>query len=153
LVPIGLLRLSDRPEDLVARQYELSKGDVAVVGLAVLLIVDLLWLPWFSSDGFSVAAAASPYGWPAVIAIMLSLLVIVDLIVERFAPQVILPTIGGSRAATRFSFASVSPLFVLLKLVLQWSLFKSLLFHVLGVGFWGALLLAVALVVASQREM
>jgi hypothetical protein len=36
---------------------------------------------------------------------------------------------------------------------LQWSLFKSLLFHVLGVGFWGALLLAVALVVASQREM
>jgi hypothetical protein len=137
----------------VARQYELSKGDVAVVGLSVLLIVDLMWLPWLSSDGFSVAATATPYGWPAVIAMMLSLLVIADLIVERFAPQVILPTIGGSRAATRFAFAAVSPLFVLLKLVLQWSLFKSQLLHALGVGFWGALLLAVALVVASQREV
>jgi hypothetical protein len=137
----------------VARQYELSKGDVAVVGVAVLLIVDLLWLPWLSSDGFSVAATATPYGWPAVIAIMLSVLVIGDLIVERFAPQVILPTVGGSRAATRFSFAAVTPLFVLLKLVLQWSLFKSQLFHALGVGFWGALLLAVALAVASQREI
>jgi hypothetical protein len=137
----------------VARQYELSKGDVAVVGLAVLLIVDLLSFPWLSSDGLSIAATAAPYCWPAVIAIMLSLLVIGDLLVERFAPQVILPTIGGSRTTTRFSFAAVSPLFVLLKLVLQWSLFKSQLFHALGVGFWGALLLAVALLVASHREI
>lgn len=137
----------------MARQYELSKGDVAVLGLAVLLIVDLLWLPWISFDGLSFAATAAPDGWPAVIPIMLSLLVIVDLVVERFAPQVSLPTIGGSRAATRFSFAYVAPLFVLLKLVLQWSLYKSSLFHVLGVGFYGALLLAVALVIASRREM
>jgi hypothetical protein len=137
----------------VARQYELSKGDVAVVGLAVLVIVDLLWLPWLSSDGFSVAATATPYGWPAVIAIMLRLLVIGDLLVERFAPQVILPSIGGSRTATRFSFAAVLPLFVLLKLALQWSLFKSQLVHALGIGSWGTLLLAVALAVASQREV
>ena len=137
----------------MARQYELSEGDVAVVGLGVGLIVDLLWLPWLSSEGISIAATATPYGWPAVIAILLSLLVIGDLLVERFAPQVILPTIGGSRTATRFTFAAVTPLFVLLKLVLQWSLFKSQLFHALGVGFWGALLLAVALAVASRREI
>ncbi len=147
-----LVTMSDQFER-PATQYEISRSDLAVGGLAVLLVVDLLALPWFSSGGISISATSAPDGWPAVLAVVMSVLVLVDLIVERFVPQVIVPALGGSRAATRFWIASVLPLLVLLKLVLQWSSFNSEVFHVLGVGFWGALLLAAGLVIASRREM
>jgi hypothetical protein len=147
-----LVRMSDQFEG-PAVQYEISRGDLAVGGLGILLVIDLLCLPWFSTGGISIAATSAPDGWPAVLAVVVSVLGVVDLIVERFAPQVIVPTLGGTRAATRFGIASVLPLLVLLKLVLQWSSFKSQVFHVLGAGFWGALFLAAGLVIASRREM
>ena len=91
------------------RTDALSKDDYIVGGLALLLVIDLLFLPWFSyRASFSLSATGAPDGWLGILAMFTAILVIADLLIERLAPQTTLPTFGGSRAATRFRLA-VSP--------------------------------------------
>lgn len=117
-----------------------SRDDWILGGVALLLVIDLLFLPWFSVGGFTLTATSQFDGWTAVLSVLVSFALIADLAVERLSPGTALPNIGGSRPNTRFALACVAAGFVALKFVLH------IHFSWFGFGFWAAVVLTVALV-------
>ncbi len=129
------------------------RDDLIVGGLALLLVLDLLILAWFSfggtvtvgstsvSFGGSLTATDAPDGWLGVLAVISSLLILVDLVIEQVSPQTALPAIGGSRTATRFVLALATALFMGLKFLFHLGHFSNL-----GFGFWAGAVLVIALV-------
>jgi hypothetical protein len=121
-----------------------SREDWILGGVAVLLVIDLLFLPWFTVTvgPFTVTATATgdPDGWLGVLAVLASIVLIADLAIERFSPQTQLPSINNSRTHTRFVEACVVAALLFLKF----------LFHIhfgnFGFGFWAAVVLTAALV-------
>jgi hypothetical protein len=123
--------------------------------VALLLIIDLLFLPWFSatvsvgpiSASFTASATSDPDGWLGILSVLSALLLIVDLGIERFSPSTTIPNIGGSRTQTRFVLACVAAAFVVLKFLFH------IHFSLFGFGFYLAIVLAAALVwVAFQTR-
>ncbi len=131
------------------RSDALSRDDWIVGGLAFLLAVDLLFLPWFSVSigpySATTTATGSFDGWTAIIAMLAALALLADLLIERLSPQTTLPNLGGSRTATRLRLAAVAAGFVALKFILH------IHFGWFGFGFYAAVVLCVALLVATQR--
>jgi hypothetical protein len=126
-----------------------SRDDWIVGGLALLLVIDLLFLPWFSISygpfSASLTATDAPDGWAGILAVIPAFALIADLAVDRLSPQTTLPMVGGSRARTRLALAGVTALFVFLKFVLQ------IHFSNFGFGFWAGVVLTVLLVLATLR--
>ncbi len=120
---------------------KVSRDDWIVGGLALLLVIDLLFLPWFSASGASLTATDGPDALFGALGVIAVLAVIADLAVERLSPQTQLPAIAGSRAGTRFVLAAAAAAFLALKFLLQISHFSDL-----GFGFWLAVVLTGALV-------
>jgi hypothetical protein len=131
-----------------------SQDDWIIGGLALLLAIDLLVLPWFSLSvqigGFSVGGdltgTDAPDGWLGILAVVAAVGVVVDLALERLSPQTSVPVIGGSRATTRLVLAGAAAGFVALKF----------LFHIghvgdLGFGFWLGAVIAAGLVFMAFR--
>jgi hypothetical protein len=123
----------------------ITRQDQILGGASLLLVVSLLFFPWFSISVGPFTATLngidSPDGWLGWLAMLAALAVLVDLAVERFSPQTQLPALGGSREATRFFLAVGAAGFVVLKF----------LFHLghtgdLGWGFFVAAISAAALV-------
>jgi hypothetical protein len=127
------------------RTDALSREDWLVGGLALLLAIDLLFLPWFSFYFGSLSGTDSPDGWAGILAMLVSLAIVADLLVERLSPQTTLPNLGGSRTATRFRLAIVAAVFVAIKFVF------NIHFSYFGFGFWAAVVLTVALVFVTLR--
>lgn len=127
----------------------LSRNDWIVGGLALLLAIDLLFLPWFSFSvgafSASTTATGSFDGWTAILAMLAALAVVADVLVERLSPQTTLPNLGGSRTATRFRLSVIAAAFVALKFVLH------IHFSYFAFGFYAAVVLCVALVYATLR--
>jgi len=132
-----------------------SRDDWILAGLALLLIIDLLFLPWFSisfsvgpvSASATLTATDAPDGALGILAVLSAVLLIVDLGVERLSPGTALPNIGGSRTQTRFVLACVTALFVALKFVF------NIHFSDFGFGFYAAVVLTAGLVwVAFQTR-
>ncbi len=132
-----------------------SRDDWILAGVALLLVIVLLFLPWFSvsitigpiSASATATATDSPDGWLGILAVLTAIALIADLGVERLSPGTALPNIGGSRTQTRFVLACVTALFVALKF----------LFHIhfsdFGFGFYLAVILTAGLVwVAFQAR-
>jgi uncharacterized membrane protein len=128
-----------------------SRDDWILAGLALLLVISLLFLPWFSISfgpfSATLTATDAPDGWLGILAVLAAVALIADLGVERLSPGTALPNIGGSRTQTRFVLACVAALFVALKF----------LFHIhfsdFGFGFYVAIIVAAALVwVALQTR-
>ena len=126
-----------------------SREDWIIGGLSVLLIIDLVFLPWFDSGvsgpicsvvTCSVTATGDPDGWLGVLAVLALILVIVDLAIDRFSPQTTLPSINSSRTHTRFVLASAAAVFLALKFLF------NIHFSIFGFGFWAALVLSIPLV-------
>jgi hypothetical protein len=129
------------------------RDDLIVGGLALLLLLDLLILAWFSfggtvtvgstsiSFGGSLTATDAPDGWLGVLAVISSLLILVDLAIEALSPQTAIPAIGGSRTNTRFVLALATALFMGLKFLFHLGHFSNL-----GIGFWIGAALVIALV-------
>lgn len=129
------------------------RDDWIVGGLALLLVLDLLILAWFSfgatvtvgstsiSVGGSLTATDAPDGWLGVLAVISSVLILVDLGFEYISPQTAVPAIGGSRASTRFVLALATALFMALKFLFHLGHFSNL-----GVGFWIGAVLVIAMV-------
>lgn len=129
------------------------RDDWIVGGLALLLVLDLLILAWFSfgatvtvgstsiSVGGSLTATDSPDGWLGVLAVISSLLILFDLGIELLSPGTAVPAIGGSRANTRLVLALATALFMGLKFLFHLGHFSNL-----GVGFWIGAVLVIALV-------
>ena len=124
-----------------------SRDDWILAGLALLLIIDLLALPWFSILGFSLTATDAPDGWLGVLAVLSAVALIADLGIERLSPGTALPNIGGSRTQTRFVLACLTALFVALKFLFH------IHFSFFGFGFYAAVVLTAGLVwVAFQAR-
>jgi len=126
-----------------------SKDDWIFGGVGLLLVIDLLFLPWFSISvgpfSATVAATGAPDGWLGVLAVLAALAVIADLAIERLSPQTHLPAISASRTMTRFVLACVAAAFVVLKFLFH------IHFSLFGIGFWAAVVLTAALVYLARR--
>jgi hypothetical protein len=131
----------------------MSRDDWIVGGLALLLVIDLLFLPWFTvsanigivSVSASSTATGAPDGWLGVLAVIAAIALLVDLVVERLSPQTQMPMIGGSRSQTRLVLAGITAAFVLLKFLFH------IHFSYFGFGFWAAVVLTAGLVFSALR--
>ncbi len=129
-----------------------SRDELILAGAALLLVLDLLFLPWFEvSIGFgslelsaSSTGTGAPDGWLGVLGVLASLALIADLALERLSTAE-LPAIAGTRGATRLALAIVAAACVALKFLL------NVHFDLFGFGFWGAAVLAGVLVVFARR--
>ncbi len=97
------------------------------------------------THSYTLTATDSPDGWAGILAVLASLAIVADLLVERLSPQTTLPNFGGSRTATRFRLAVIAAVFVALKFVF------NIHFSLFGFGFWVAVVLTVALVFVTLR--
>ncbi len=130
-----------------------SRDDWALGATSLLLVIDLLFLPWFRFSAtigtFSVSvtttATGSFDGWTAVIAVLACVLIVVDLAVERLLPATVVPNIGGSRTQTRWVLALIAVAFVALKFVLH------IHFSYFGFAFYAAVVLCLLLVAVARR--
>jgi hypothetical protein len=131
-----------------------SRDDWIVGGLALLLAIDVLFLPWFSisvgvgafSASFSSTATGAPDGWLGILALIAVIALLADLGIERLSPQTTLPMLGGSRTMTRFILAGAGGAFLLLKFIFHINHFSDL-----GFGFWAAVVLTGGLVFSTMR--
>lgn len=125
------------------------RDDWVIGGVALLLVIDLLFLPWFdiSFGPISVTstAAGAPDGWLGVLAVLAAVGLIADLAVERLSPQTQVPSVGGSRTATRLALAGVTAVLVALKFLFH------VHFSLFGLGFWVAVVLTAALVFLAVK--
>jgi hypothetical protein len=127
-----------------------TREELILAGVALLLVVDLLLLPWFDISvgvgSFQVSATSSatgaPDGWLGVLAVLVLIALVADLALERLG-NVELPAIGGSRAQTRLVLAAVAAGFVGLKFLFH------IHFGLFGFGFWAGIVLTTALVVVA----
>ncbi|HYZ80220.1 MAG TPA: hypothetical protein VE571_03070 [Solirubrobacteraceae bacterium] len=134
---------------------DVTRDDRILAGVALLLIISLLFLPWFStsisigpiSASFTATATDDPDGWLGILAVLSAIALIADLAVERLSPGTTVPNIGGSRTQTRFVLACITALCVALKFLLH------IHFSLFGYGFYVSVILAAALVwVALQAR-
>jgi hypothetical protein len=135
---------------------KVSRDDWTLGGVALLLVIDLLFLPWFSIGGGSVGgisipsfdftATDAPDGWLGILAVLATVAVIADLAIERLSPQTQLPAIQNSRTNTRFVLAAAAAVFLVLKFLFHLSNFSDL-----GFGFWVAVVITGALVFFTMQ--
>jgi hypothetical protein len=127
----------------------MTRDDQIIAGVALLLVIDLLFLPWFdiSAGPFSISLTATdaPSGWAGILAVLAAVALIVDLAIERMSPQTHLPSVGGSRVQTRLVLAGVVALFVFLKFIL------NIHFSDFGIGFWIGVILTAGLVYLAMQ--
>ncbi|HEY1517635.1 MAG TPA: hypothetical protein VGF91_14535 [Solirubrobacteraceae bacterium] len=129
-----------------------SREELILAGVALLLAIDLLFLPWFDvtvgigsfKASFTSSATGEPDGWLGVLALLSLVALVADLAVERLG-NVDLPAINGNRADTRLALAAVAAGFVVLKFLFH------IHFSLFGIGFWGAVVLTAALAATAVR--
>ena len=136
----------------------LTRDDWATLGVATLLVFDLLALPWFSfgatisvgadsvSIGGSLTAVDAPDAWLGVLAMLSCAFLVADLAFERLLPEKRLPSIASDRETTRYILACVAAGLIGLKFVLHLGRFGEL-----ALGFWMGLLLVAGLVALTRR--
>lgn len=136
----------------------LSREDWLLGTVAVLLIFDLLVLPWFSfgatisvgsatvSIGGSLTGVDAPDAWLGVLALLSCAFLVADLGFERLSPETQIPSIASDRRTTRYVLACVAAGLIALKF-----LFHIGRFGELALGFWLAVLLVAALVGLTRR--
>lgn len=145
--PPELQPTSSQPRSISLESF--SREEQILGGVALLLAVDLLFLPWFEVGvaGFSVSTSATqtPDGWLGVLALLAALMMIADLAIERLSPHIHLPSLSRGHAATRFALASAAGACVGLKFLFH------IHFSLFGAGFWLAAVLSIALVLLASR--
>jgi hypothetical protein len=127
----------------------ISRDDWIMGAVALLLIVDLLFLPWFSVTvgpiTVSVTATGAPDSWLGVLAVLAAVALVADLVIDRLSPQTSLPSLAGGRTQTRFVLACLAAAFLALKFLFH------IHFDLFGYGFWGAVVLAATLVYLTAQ--
>jgi hypothetical protein len=128
-----------------------TRDDWIVGGLALLLLICVLFFPWYSvtpaAGPFVVSesrpAVQAPYAWPAIIAAFALVILLVDIGLHRGMPQIEITAIGNRRRAARLVLGIIAAVFLLLKLLLHPGN--------LGWGFIFAVIVAGALIYASLQ--
>jgi uncharacterized membrane protein len=120
-------------------------------GVALLLVIVLLELPWYTVGGGTVSgislppisnpATGSPGGFLGMLAVLATLAVLLDVVLEQLSPETNVPSVSGSRTMTRFLLAIAAAAFFALKFILNLSKIGNF-----GVGCWLGLVLMAALV-------
>ena len=148
-------------EDQIRRLHleRFSREDWVLLILGVVLVLDLLVLPWFSfgatinvgsatvSIGGSLTAVDAPDAWLGVLALLSCAFMVADLGFERLSPETRVPSIASDRETTRYVLACVAAGLIALKF-----LFHIGRFGELALGFWLAVLLVGALVALTRRS-
>jgi hypothetical protein len=136
----------------------LSREDWVLVGVAAVLALDLLLLPWFSfgatinvgadavSIGGSLTGVDAPDAWLGVLAVLACAFLIADLGFERLSPETRLPSLAADRETTRYVLACTAAGLIVLKFLFHIGRFGELAF-----GFWLGLLLVAGLVALTRR--
>lgn len=135
-------------------EFDLSKlgrDDWLVGAGGILLILDLLFLPWHHESvillGATISASQSATSAPdslwGILALLLSVAVVVDLALSLFSPRTQVPTTQLGRAMTRCIGAALVIFFLLLKLFAH--------AQYLGAGAYLGFVLAIAVVVGAYR--
>ena len=135
---------------------KLSRDDWIIAGLALLLAIDLLFLPWWSATaGFgpftvsvSQPATSAPDGWLGVLGVLTALALLADLVLDRMTTAK-LPSIGESRVSLRFVLGGAAAICVLFKSLLH----VSFTTKYWDVGFWIAVIAGAALVAMMVRAL
>lgn len=118
---------------------KLSLSDKIIAGTGIVLVIDLLFLPWHSVDlgplgDYSRSGVESPNSFWGIIALLLTIAVVAVTVVRVFKPETKLPELPVTWDRATF-FAAAATLAVLaLKLVLETDF--------LGFGAWLGILLA-----------
>jgi hypothetical protein len=136
-----------RWKGVVVDLNKFGREDWIVGGVALLTVIDLLFFPWFHFSThvgvYSVSASSSatgaPDGWLGVLAMIAALGIVVDVALERLSPQTKVPSIGGSRAMTRFVLAVATAVLMALKFLFH------IHFNYFGWGFYLGVVLVIAL--------
>jgi hypothetical protein len=128
----------------------IGREDWMFGGVGLLLVIDLLFLPWFHFSigpySSSLSATDAPDGWLGILAVLATVAAVADLGIERLSPQTTLPMIRGSRAMTRLTLTGLAALFVALKFLFH------IHFSLFGFGFWVAVVLTAAFVFLARRS-
>ena len=132
---------------------DFKRDDWLVIGIALVLAIDLIALPWFDigvaafgfHSSYTAAATSAPDGIFGLLAFLLVLLVGADLVIERVSPQTALPNIGGSRTLTRWWLTVAAAVFVALKFV------TNIHFSDFGFGFWLGVILTAGLLFVTWK--
>jgi hypothetical protein len=121
-------------------------GRVAVAGLAAVLAIDLVFLPWWD-NGLS-TGIGTPDGWLGVLGVLATAGLLADVTLGRLLPQGRLLPLGSTRMLVIAAVACVA-----LKVFFSWKLLR---FHIetrpLGTGFWVAIVLAGLLLALTVWE-
>ncbi len=133
-----------------------KRDDWVVGGLAVLLVIDLLELPWHTVAGGTISgisfpsisnrATGPPDGLLGVLAVLATLAIVFDLLFEHRSPDTQIPSIKGSRTLTRFALAITVAGLLALKFILHLPQIGNL-----GSGFWFGAVVTAALVYATMK--
>ncbi len=121
----------------------ITRDDWILGGLALLLVIVLLFFPWYSISigvlgSVDRSATSSPYAIWGLLALLASIAFIADIAVERLSPQTTLPAINNSRAETRLVIVGAIAFFLVIKFVAHIGDF--------GWGFYVSVLALIALI-------
>jgi hypothetical protein len=120
----------------------MTREDAMVFLGGLLLFIGLLAFPWYSAFGGTAAATSSPYALWGVFALLVVILIMLDLGLERFAPQVQIPTTQYGRDMTRVGICALLLIFLLIKFIAHvgsfgWGFFIDVILAVIvSLGVW-----------------
>jgi hypothetical protein len=131
-------------------QHGVTRDDWIVGGLGLALLIIVLAVPWWhrapAASGAIVPesrpAVQAPYAWAAVVAALALLALLIDLGMQRFLPQVKVPTLRDGRTM-RLIYAVIAAVFLVLKFLLHP--------HNLAFGVILALIFGIALLYAALQ--
>lgn len=133
-----------------------KREDWVVGGLAVLLVIDLVELPWHTVAGGMISgisfpsisdrATGPPDGLLGVLAVFATLAIVFDLLLEHLSPDTQIPSIKGSRTLTRVALAITAAGLLALKFILHLTQIGDL-----GSGFWFGAVVTAALLYATLK--
>jgi hypothetical protein len=105
---------------------KLSLGDRIVAGLGIVEFLLLLIVPWHSVDVFGETFTLSPLegdgtavAWPAFLALLVLVALVVIVLIRKLAPQVNLPELPIAWNQAIFYAAIAVPVLLFLKLILE----------------------------------
>jgi uncharacterized membrane protein YhaH (DUF805 family) len=121
---------------------KLRRADWMVLGGGVVLIIGLFTFTWYSDDGFTAAATSSPYAIWGILALIVTIVIVLDYALALFSPQTQVPTTKYGRDLTRVGACALLLLLLLIKFLAHvgsfgWGFFVDvILAAVVTAGAW-----------------
>ncbi|HEY1777589.1 MAG TPA: hypothetical protein VGG41_15630 [Solirubrobacteraceae bacterium] len=123
---------------------KMRRADWMVLGGGVVLVIGLLAFAWYSDDGFTFAATSSPYAIWGILALIVTILIVVDYGLALFSPQIQIPTTKYGRDLTRVGACALLLLLLFIKFLAHvgsfgWGFFVDVILAVVvTAGAWAA---------------